>query len=154
MTGVQTCALPICTQKKNAKINGLLLKDFYKYKKQLVAAVDNNGFHIFHVQPSMEFKINREWKSFDDYLAAFSSKYRVRAKSALKKGARLTQREFTADDILKNYEKIQKLYLNVEEKADFQLVTIGKTYFYDLKIALENNFIFKPKYIKELFLIS
>ena len=134
-------------QKKGSKINAVLLKDFYKTREPQLTVIKNNNFHVFNVQPSMELSISPDWNTFDDYLAAFSSKYRVRAKSALKKGVRLTQREFTADEILEHYEKIQQLYCNVEEKADFQLVTIGKTYFYDLKIALENNFIFKAFFL-------
>ena len=136
-------------EKKRGKINAVLLKDFYKSKEQQLQEIKNNNFHVFNVQPSMELTIKPEWKTFDDYLSAFSSKYRVRAKSALKKGARLTQREYTADDISANYAKIMQLYTNVEEKADFQLVTIGKTYFYDLKIALENNFIFKAFFLED-----
>lgn len=139
----------IAGQKKTGKINAILLKDFYKTREQQLAGIKNNSFHIFNVQPSMELTIQPEWKTFEDYLAAFSSKYRVRAKSALKKGVRLTQREFTADDISAHYEKIMQLYTNVEEKADFQLVTISKTYFYDLKIALENNFVFKAFFLED-----
>lgn len=139
----------IAGQKKQGKINAILLKDFYKTREKQLSAVRDNGFHVFNVQPSMELTLQPEWNTFEDYLAAFSSKYRVRAKSALKKGTRLTQREFTADDILVHYEKIMQLYTNVEEKADFQLVTISKTYFYDLKIALENNFIFKAFFLED-----
>jgi predicted N-acyltransferase len=138
----------IAGQKKSGKINAILLKDFYKTRDQQLLGIKNNSFHVFNVQPSMELTIQPEWKTFEDYLAAFSSKYRVRAKSALKKGLRLTQREFTADDISAHYEKIMQLYTNVEEKADFQLVTISKTYFYDLKIALENNFVFKAFFLE------
>ena len=136
-------------QKKQGKINAVLLKDFYKSREQQLKEIRDNNFHVFNVQPSMELTIQPEWKTFEDYLAAFSSKYRVRAKSALKKGVRLTHREFTADDISAHYEKIMQLYTNVEEKADFQLVTISKTYFYDLKIALENNFIFKGFFLED-----
>ncbi len=137
----------VSAEKKKNKINAVLLKDFYKSTENKFTEFKNSGFHIFHVQPSMELKLNPEWKTFDDYLAAFSSKYRVRAKSALKKGIKLTQREFSAEDILHYYEQIQNLYLNVEEKADFQLVTTSKSYFYDLKIALENNFVFKAFFL-------
>ena len=146
---LQTTEKIIAGQKKSGKINAILLKDFYKTREQQLTGIRNNSFHVFNVQPSMELTIQHEWKTFEDYLAAFSSKYRVRAKSALKKGVRLTQREFTADDISAHYEKIMLLYTNVEEKADFQLVTISKTYFYDLKIALENNFVFKAFFLED-----
>ncbi len=146
---LQTTEKIIAGQKKSGKINAILLKDFYKTRERQFEGIKNNSFHVFNVQPSMELSINPEWKTFEDYLSAFSSKYRVRAKSALKKGIRLTHREFTADDIVKHYDKIHQLYLNVEEKADFQLVTISKTYFYDLKIALENNFIFKGFFLED-----
>lgn len=134
--------------KKRGKINGILLKDFYKTREKQLALLKNNNFHTFHVQPSMELELKPEWKTFDDYLSALSSKYRVRAKSALKKGIRLLQREFSADEIHQHREKIQELYLNVEQRADFQLTSTGKTYFYDLKIALEEKFIFKAWFLE------
>jgi len=136
-------------EKKQGRINGVLLKDFYKERGRQMNSFADNNFHTFHVQPSMELIINPEWKTFEDYLNAFSSKYRVRAKSVLKKGVRLVIKELDAEEILKHYKKIQQLYLNVEERADFQLVTIGKNYFYDLKIALENNFIFQAYFLAD-----
>ncbi len=135
-------------EKKRGKINAVLLKDFYKTKEKQLDEIKKQGFHIFNVQPSMELKISADWNTYEDYLAAFSSKYRVRAKSAHKKSAQVTGRELNADEILQHYEIIQQLYCNVESRADFQMVTIGKDYFYDLKIALEEKFIFKAYFIE------
>lgn len=143
----QTTDKIIKSDRKKGKVNAILLKDFYRTRDKQLKAIKDNGYHIFNVQPSMELNIDANWKTFDDYLAAFSSKYRVRAKSALKKGVRLVHKELSADEIMEHYESIQKLYKNVEERADFQLVTVSDNYFFDLKVALEDKFIFKAFFL-------
>lgn len=42
-------------------------------------------------KPFMVLKLHHSWKNFDDYLAAFTSKYRVRAKKVLKESSKLTK---------------------------------------------------------------
>ncbi len=132
-------------EKKN-KVSGLLVKDFYPTTLDSLKNIVEHH-HQFRVQPNMVLPMDKSWVTFDDYLAAMSSKYRVRAKSAAKKGADLKVVEFDAETIEKNNERILELYNGVEGSADFQLVTIGNEYFFELKVALEDNFKFHAYYL-------
>lgn len=49
--------------------------------------------------PMMVLDIRAEWSSFDDYLGAFTSKYRIRAKKVLKETDELETQEFMGSEI-------------------------------------------------------
>lgn len=137
----------ICSlDNKKGHITGLLAKDFYKDNKDEVEYLVKN-FHQFKVQPNMILSLDKDWETFDNYLDAMSSKYRVRARSTAKKGEKIEIKELKAEEIAKLNGKILELYNNVESGADFQLTTIGHDYFFNLKAALEDNFKFMAYYI-------
>ena len=53
----------------------------------------------FPADPMMVLNVRSEWSSFDDYLNAFSSKYRVRAKKVLKETDELESKELKGSEI-------------------------------------------------------
>ncbi|MBT8196859.1 MAG: hypothetical protein HKO56_04470, partial [Bacteroidia bacterium] len=57
------------------KIEGYLIKDFYEDSDNDIKALKKKSFHRLIVDPNMVMQLPEEWKSFDDYLNAFSSKY-------------------------------------------------------------------------------
>jgi len=87
------------------------------------------------------------WESFDDYLAAMSSKYRVRVKRAFKKGAAIERKDFTVDDIRKNLPKIFELYEWIADASVFNLVKLNPDYFVGLKEKLGDDFKMTGYYI-------
>lgn len=133
---------------KKGNVNALLAKDFYHDKKDCIPHLIEN-YHQFKVQPNMILPLDDEWKTFDDYLEAMSSKYRVRARSAMKKGDRVVMKELDAEQIAELNGKLLELYNCVESGADFQLATIGSNYFLDLKAALEDDFKFLAYYLDD-----
>lgn len=128
--------------KSGKKIRCILIKDIDNELGEKVQVLDD-AFASFEVQPNMISPIRESWKSFDDVLADFSSKYRVRAKKYVKQGAHLELRELNESDIQNHNDTIMKLFKNVEEGADFHMVSIHPRYFIDLKAALEERFIIK-----------
>lgn len=139
----------ICSlEGKKGNIKALLAKDFYHDKKDCIPQLMDN-YHQFKVQPNMILPLEDEWKTFDDYLEAMSSKYRVRARSAMKKGDKVVTKELDADQIAELNGTLLELYNSVESSANFQLATIGKNYFLDLKAALEDNFKFWGYYLED-----
>lgn len=63
----------------------------------------------FSFQPNMVLPIQPSWRRFEDYLEAMSSKYRVRARRAVKKMDGLTRRE------------LSETMVELEEKAMYAL---------------------------------
>lgn len=111
------------------KVSGVLLKDFEA--DSLPAKMPE--YAKFSVQPNMRLTIPVEWKSFDDYLDAMKSKYKVRVRRARKKAVNLTKVELSADEILQQKDTISALYQCVSDGAGFNLFQLPDRYFYSLK---------------------
>ncbi|MCF8464881.1 MAG: hypothetical protein K9G41_08570 [Flavobacteriales bacterium] len=130
------------SNRSGKKIRCVLIKDIKKDLDEQIKVLDSD-FASFTVQPNMVSAIRPEWKSFDDAMNDYSSKYRVRAKKACTQGEHLQLRELNVTDIQERNDAIMKLFKNVEAGADFHMVSIHPRYFVDLKAALEDRFIIK-----------
>lgn len=128
--------------KQNVSIRGYLIKDFPKPAKEAVQSsfIKKHHYVEFEFQPSMITKIRPHWKSFDDYLGNMSSKYRVRAKRAQKKGQELEQRNLNLAAIKTNINRINELYQNVVESAEVSIAELHPNYFLGLKEKLGEKF--------------
>jgi predicted N-acyltransferase len=88
----------------------------------------------------MLLQVSTSWDSLEDYFQDLQSKYRLRVRKALHASTELMHREFTAEE-LKNYQpKIFELYNKTADGSDFNLVKLHDEYFYQLKIALQDNY--------------
>ena len=98
-------------------------------------------FHPFEVEPDLKMEISSNWRSFEDYLEALSSKYRVKAKRVKKDFQQLEVNELKSyEEVVKVEEKLYELYLQIIQKSDFNLVTIQKDYLSQLKRYLNEDF--------------
>lgn len=120
--------------------NVCLMKDYLIEIKELGAALTEKYYHEFCIQPCMMMKLNPSWKSFDDYLDALQSKYRIRAKRAIKKSHHVEKRELSLEEIKEFQAEIYQLYLGVAENAGFNTVNLDAGYFYGLKKHLGDRF--------------
>lgn len=130
------------SNRSGKKIRCVLIKDINEPLKQELQVLDDD-LASFAVQPNMTSTIREGWTDFESVMADFSSKYRVRAKAAIKKAEHLTLRELNVDDIQKWNDTIMQLFKNVEDGADFHMVSIHPRYFLDLKAALDERFTVK-----------
>ena len=89
-----------------------------------------------------------DWKNFEDYLAAMSSKYRVRVKRAFKKGVAIQRKVFDIQDIEDNLDRIYDLYSRIAEGSVFNLVKLNPKYFVALKAKLGADFTMIGYYIE------
>lgn len=120
-----------------------MFKDYKEIKKEVDPVKDglNQGhYHEYTIQPSMYMSLPKEWHKFEDYLAAMSSKYRVRAKRAAKKGKELVKRELSLEEITAHCEEIYDLYKNIADNVGFNAYTFHKGYFWALKKHLGDRF--------------
>lgn len=124
------------------KIKAVLVKDISPDLEAEVQKQDPD-FAPFAVQPNMVSAIRENWTDIHSVLADFSSKYRVRAKAAIKKQDHLKRKELDIEMIRKHNDTIMQLFKNVEAGADFHMVSIDPNYFSDLKTALKDRFIIK-----------
>lgn len=136
-------------EKLRGKIAAVLVKDFYRSSVKHADELKEFKYYDFEVEPNMIVEIPETWKTFEDYMAAISKKYRSRAKTIIKKGLGLERRSFNEEDITANSEKIMALYNNVHLKAKFRLASLSATYFTAMKRALKDKFGFVAYYRDE-----
>ncbi|BDS14422.1 GNAT family N-acetyltransferase [Aureispira anguillae] len=127
--------------KEQTKISVHLLKD-YKVETcdQLKKQLQKETYHPFLMQPSMYMNIRPHWESFENYLADMSSKYRVRAKRARKKGSAIIKKELNLEEIEANEERIHELYKMIADGAGFNAFLLHPKYFTELKRSLGDRY--------------
>ena len=121
------------------KVGPILMKDFYGDKEFSINDNINSTFTEFAVQPNMIFQLKEDWKSFDDYMAAIKSKYRVRVKRAIKKLGEVEKRELSLENIIEHNQRLYDLYMETANEADFNLFTLPVHYFTNLKKYLQEK---------------
>jgi hypothetical protein len=127
--------------RSKGKISAILVKDYFE--KNAVRGSDflrKKRYHRFLVEPEMIVPIDPSWKKFEDYLAAMSKKYRNRAKSVLKKTARMQAVELNGKTLEDASPEIFRLYANVFEKAKFRLSALHPDYFLTMKKKFPGTF--------------
>lgn len=106
------------------RIHGIMIKDLPlgQYPKA-------HAYHALPVQPNMVLHLEESWSSFSDYLEAMSSKYRVRARRARKKGDELLRREMDLEEIIDRQAEMHRMYCIIAEQSDFNAVVLPANYF-------------------------
>ena len=127
-------------KKEGEHISLLLIKDLDAPRKTALHPKLGNDYKEFSIQPKMILNIQKEWTTFDDYLAAMTSKYRVRAKRAFKKGKGIEKRELNLESIKAFLPRIDKLYKYIAEGAGFNVVTLDGEYFLNFKRHFPEKF--------------
>ncbi len=127
-------------KKEGEHISLLLIKDLDAPRKTLLHPDLGSNYKEFSIQPKMILTLRKEWDSFEDYLAAMTSKYRVRAKRAFKKGVDIEKRELNLESIKAFLPRIDKLYKAIAEGAGFNVVTLDGEYFLNFKTHFPKKF--------------
>lgn len=134
----------------NQKISIHLIKDHIQEVSQPIeTALKQKGYHGFLMQPGMQMQIRPEWNTFDDYLSSMTSKYRVRARRARKKGGAIVRKELTLKEMEEHEEQIYNLYQEIAEGAGFNAFLLHPSYFTALKRTLGDRYKLTAYYIDE-----
>jgi len=136
-------------QKEKVKIRSIFLKDYYEDKALSISSFEADDYTKFQVQPDMILSIDPEWKTYEDYLAAVKSKYRVKFKKVKKKGSALEFREFDATMALHFNDKMYTLYKATADRATFSMFLLDKNYFGQLKTTLKEDIILTGVFLNE-----
>ena len=137
-------------KKQNIKIHIVSFKDFYQ---DCVAELKESVFsemYEFNTQPNMIFELDTNWKTNDDYVAAFSKKYRDQYKRAHKKFEGIETKELSLDDILSQEERIYELYYHVAKNAPFNTFFLAKNHFSSFKKHCGDRFVLVGYYLNEV----
>lgn len=127
---------------QDKSIKAVLISDLYEPKSDFDKDFNKCGYNEIKVESDMSVVLNPAWKSFDDYLNALSSKYRVRTKKvfALCTENKVVRKELTLSEIASNEARLFELYRKVMANADFKLGSLTKDYFRQQKELLPDNY--------------
>ena len=127
-------------KKKGISIHLVSFKDFYDHCSLELKKYRFSNIYEFNAQPNMIFYLQDNWKSWDDYVAALSKKYRDQFKRARKKIDGIQVKNLTYEEVLKNEEQIYELYHYVAKNAPFNTFFLSKNHFSTLKGQCGNRF--------------
>lgn len=149
----ENLCLALYRLRKSEKINinpaAVLLKEFWPQSFNYTEKIKENKFREFMVDVNMVLPIHHTWKTLDDYLQSMTTKFRTKAKGVFKKSKTIQSKQLSAQEIADNKLKINELYKNVIEKADFSIASLNATTFSILKQNLANDFLFTAYYLND-----
>ena len=129
-------------KRRGTNTSMVFMKDFFE--DVFSEKIEKNYCSTYHplgiVEPNMIMALNPEWDSYDDYLAALLSKYRVRAKRARKLLGEVRRREIHLEEVGSLQEKMYDLYGNIANRASFNLIRLHPDYFRAVKENLGDDF--------------
>ena len=124
--------------REGVKMPVILVKDVIPEQVKHRNHLKKTGYTEFDIQPNMVLDLN--FKTFDDYLAAMSTKYRTRAKRAVKKLDGIETKELTAEEIRQELPTIYRLYREIAKNAGFNMVDLNEQYLLGMKEQLGDHF--------------
>ena len=104
----------------------VMVKDIPDRYASSANALSRFSYRELETEPNMVLEISPKWKSYDDYLASLTSKYRKQAKQIEKEveAAGCTVTEIKSDEIAIQAEQLHALYLQTHKNARLRLVTL------------------------------
>lgn len=121
-------------------IKAILSADFYDEELEDAAVFKNKSYRYISIEGDNIMNVPTNWKNFDHYLQALSSKYRVRAKNILKKSESISKVNLTLEDTKKYAIQINNLYNHVADKVSFKLATLHPDFFIHQKENMPENY--------------
>ncbi len=125
----------------------ILFKELFPNSFESANGLTKKGFSEFQIDVNMIMQISPAWKNLNDYLNAMVTKFRTKAKTALRKSEDLLILDMSLNEIELYKEKIQSLYIEVLNKSSFQFGTLNADSFVHLKKNLGEDFILKGYFL-------
>ena len=108
----------------------VMVKDITDTYAASASALSRFSYRELETEPNMVLDISPKWKSYDDYLASLTSKYRKQAKQIEKEvtEAGCNVVDIKSDEVARNAEQLHELYLQTHRNARLRLVTLPVTF--------------------------
>lgn len=130
------------------RISALMIKDFYQRTSGVARALERFRYASFKVDPNMLMPVRAEWETFEHYLDALNSKFRTKARSALKKSAGLEARFFDLSEFRTHRADFKRLYEEVYYRADFRMGKLGFEAFAEFFERMESDYFLRAYFFE------
>lgn len=127
-------------KEQKIKIHIVSFKDFYQRCAEELKKHRFESIYEFNTQPNMIFELQKHWQTNDDYVAAFSKKYRDQYKRSHKKAEGILIKELSLEQIVEHEESIYELYHHVAKNAPFNTFFLAKNHFSTFKKQCGDRF--------------
>ena len=118
--------------RRDRRLSAVVIKDICTADSPVCAGLRQQAYYALPVDPVMELALDPTWKDLDDYLAAVTSKYRVRYRRARAKLAGLRRAELPLDVLDRCAERMYDLYQETRTGADYNAASLSRDYFMNL----------------------
>lgn len=135
--------------KENSPLHAIFIKDFYQESLPITDHLLDYNYIKMPVEPNMIFKLNRNWKTFEDYTDALKSKYRVKVNKADKTSSDLTAKLFNENDFKVYKDELQQLYENTIANANFNAQVLNLNTYIKLRALYKDDFIVKAYFLED-----
>jgi len=132
---------------KERPIDIFIMKDFVSTSLSISNELISLGYYSFNVEPNMKLTIHENWQNFDHYLTSLKTKFRVKAKKALKLSRNLLVKEITVENFDEQVKEMTELYKRVASKADFNLGAFNLATYKSLKEKLGDIYLLKSYWL-------
>ncbi|MCJ8152170.1 8-amino-7-oxononanoate synthase [Chryseobacterium sp. SSA4.19] len=127
-------------QKEIRKTAMVIYKDYQPDFIRYFQGKSHSKYFRFSVQPNMILRLKENWMDSEDYINAFSTKYRSRAQSARKKNIDIEKAELSLRQIHAYRREMNILYQNVAENASFNTFFLAEDHFESMKEYMNEKF--------------
>lgn len=124
----------------------VLNANIYESEYDVLEIYRKNSFRRTAVEDDNTMDISA-FKSYGDYLAALSSKYRVRERRIMKLSQPITSKLLSLEEIELLQYPIYALYKRVADKIDFKLGELDKRFFYEQKKLFPENYFLRAYFL-------
>lgn len=129
-------------------IDAFMIKDFLDESLFITNELKRFNYHPFSVEPNMELKVDPEWSNFDDYLGAMKTKFRIKAKKALKQSSDLEVKDLSVEEIGGYLPDMISLYEKVAKSAAFNLANFNLNTYRDLKEKFGEHYLIRCYFLE------
>lgn len=121
----------------------ILLKDLPSDDGVAAEALHPYSYRPFETEPDMVLTLDPGWSTFDHYLASLRKDYRKAIRNTHKQieEAGLSVHRLSAAETETEAAALHRLYLNVQEKQRYRLVTLSPSYLPALAAAFPEDFV-------------
>jgi len=112
--------------KLSGETDFVMVKDIPNEQVSGASALSRFSYRELETEPNMVLEISPQWRSYDDYLASLTSRYRKQAKQIEKEVASAGCRveETGSEDVARYAEQLHALYMQTHRNARLRLVTL------------------------------
>ncbi|MCM3870859.1 MAG: GNAT family N-acetyltransferase [Pyrinomonadaceae bacterium] len=122
----------------------VMVKDIPDAHAAGAAALSRFSYRELETEPNMVLEISPQWRTYEDYMASLTSKYRKQAKQIEKEvaAAGCSVEEISGQDVARHAEHLHSLYMQTHRNARLRLVTLPVTFLPTLAARLGDDMLF------------